>query len=74
VPLGKIVDLDVKVWKAADAETVTCRPTRSGYTAETASAAATALFEVWEIDETAAQVAPANGDEITVRAVFLKTK
>lgn len=72
--VGELVDFEIHVWRTADAESFIGRPTKNGYTAATASAAATMLYEIWEIDETQLQVDPANGDIVTLKAVFLKTK
>lgn len=64
-----LLDLDVRVWRQADAESLVARPTDGGFSFTNK----TATFETWEIDETQAQVDPANGDRTTIKAVFLKT-
>lgn len=74
MPVGGLLSLKVEHWPAADAEPLVAGPTKSGYTAETAAAAATALYESWVIDETAAQTDFASGDQVVITATFLKTK
>lgn len=73
VPVGGLVDLQITHWPAVDAANLNPRPSKAGYTAETASAAATALYETWDNDTTA-QTELASGDQVTITAVFLKTK
>lgn len=74
IPVGPLVEARVNVWKVADAESVVARVTEDGFTAETDAAAATLTFEVWDIDETQAQVDPASGDTVTIACTFLKSK
>lgn len=64
-----LVDFQVTVWRQTDAETLTARPTDGSFS----NSAGTCKYEIWEIDETAAQVDPASGDRVTIRATFLKT-
>lgn len=73
VPVGGLIDLDVRHWAAADAANLNPRPTVSSYTTETASAAATVKYETWDNDTTA-QTELTSGDQVTVTARFLKTK
>jgi len=73
VPLGGLVDLVLTHWPAVDAANLNLRPSKSGYTAETATAAATMKYEAWDNDTTA-QTELASGDQVTITARFLKTK
>jgi hypothetical protein len=66
-----LVDMTITVWRQTDAESLVARPTDGSFSATATSASA--KFEIWEIDESAAQVDPASGDRVTIRAVFLKT-
>lgn len=65
----KLLNMDAVFHLAADSETITTRPTVDSFDLS----AKTAKFEVWEIDETAAQVEPASGSDLFIRATFLKT-
>ena len=65
----KLLDLQVSFHMAADSESLVPRPTVDSFSLS----AKTAAFEVWEIDETAAQVEPASGSDCFIRATFLKT-
>jgi hypothetical protein len=64
---GPLLDLEVKLWTAADAETPIASPVTGSY------ADGAVQFEVWDVDETAAKVDPADGDTMVVTAKFLKT-
>lgn len=71
--VGDLVDFRITVWKATDTEGPVPRPTDGSFIAPTASAAGSVKWELWDIDETAAQVDPASGDTISYCAVFSKT-
>lgn len=73
-PPGGLVDLYVSHWPAADSNIKTTRPTVNGYTAETPAAQATALYESWSVTGAPAQSDFASGDQVTITAVFQKTK
>ncbi len=73
IPVGKLVEFRVTHWPVADAQGFDCGPRKSGFTAETAAAAATMLYEAWDND-TAAQTELTSGDQVSVTAVFLKSK
>lgn len=66
---SKLLNLEVQFHLAADSESVVPRTTVDSFDAS----AKTAKFEVWEIDETAAQVEPASGSDCFIRATWLKT-
>lgn len=63
---GILVDLEVRYHSAADAESLVPRCTVDSFS----RSAKTAAFEVWEIDETAAQVEPASGTDCVIVATF----
>lgn len=73
VPVGGLVDLIVTHWPAVDAANLNPRPSKAGFTAETAAASATMLYETWDNDTTA-QTELSSGDQVTITAVFLKSK
>ena len=66
---AQMLSMDVQVKRAADAESLVCRETVDSFS----RSAKTCAYECWEIDETAAQVDPASGDDVVIRATFLKT-
>lgn len=74
MPVGPLLDLRITHWPVADAGQKSVRPTKAGYTAETAAAAATALYEAWSIGTTPAQIELESGCQVTVEATFQKTK
>ncbi len=65
---SQLLSLDVKVKGAADAEVPIGRETVDTFS----RSAKTVAFEVWDIDETAAQVDPASGTDVVITAKFLK--
>lgn len=73
VPVGPLLELRVTHWPAVDAGPLLAHPKVSTYTSETAAAAATVKYETWDLD-TSAQTELASGDQVTVTAVFQKTK
>ncbi len=73
MPVGKLLDFRVTHWPAIDAQGFDCGPRKSGFTAETAAAAATMKYEAWDND-TAAQTELTSGDQVSITAVFAKTK
>ena len=72
IPAGKLIDLQVTHWAAADAANLNPRPSVSTFTSETDSSGATVKYETWDNDTTA-QTELASGDRVSVKAVFLKT-
>ncbi len=72
LPVGKLVEFTATQAAAVDEEPKVARATVAGYVPETAGAAATMLYESWDIDETAAQIDWPSTSEVTLRAVFLK--
>ncbi len=73
IPVGKLLELRITPSHVADEEAYIGRATQAGFTAETAGAAATALYESWVVDETAAQADWPDTAEVTITAVFQKT-
>ncbi len=73
LPPGVLVECRIVDWPAVDAEPFDCTPKKSGFTAETAAAAATLLYEAWDHDTTA-QTELASGDQVSIVCTFLKTK
>ncbi len=74
VPNGPLHELRITGEQAADEEGLVARPTVGGYTPETPAAEATALYESWVIDETAAQTDWPAASKVSITATFLKTK
>ncbi len=74
IPIGPLVELVITPWHVADEEAYIARPTQGGYTEATDAAAATATYESWVVDETAAQTDWPTTAEVTIKATFLKTK
>lgn len=72
IPVGKLLELRVGHWPVVDAQGFDCGPRKAGFTAETAGAAATMLYEAWDND-TAAQTELTSGDQVSITAVFQKT-
>lgn len=73
LPVGKLIDLVVTHWPAADAANLNLRPSKATWTPETSTTAATVKYEAWDNDTTA-QTELASGDQVSVTAKFLKTK
>jgi hypothetical protein len=73
MPVGPLLDLQLTHWAAADAANLNLRPSVGTFTAETAAAAATVKYEAWDNDTTA-QTELASGDQVTIVAIFQKTK
>ncbi len=73
MPVGPLVDLKVSHWPQANAAPLVASALDGGFTAETAAAAATALYETMDL-ETPARTELPNGDRVTITARFLKTK
>lgn len=73
IPTGPLLDLVLTHWAAADAANMNLRPSVGTFTAETAAAAATVKYESWDNDTTA-QTELASGDQVSITAVFQKTK
>lgn len=69
----KLLDMAVRFHQAADEESIVARMTVDSFDNTTNPAAPTAKFEVWEIDETAAQVEPASGADCFIECTWLKT-
>lgn len=69
---AKLMDMDVKFHMAADSESLVARMTVDSFDNSTPTAPI-AKFEVWEIDETAAQVEPASGSDCFIECTWLKT-
>lgn len=74
VPVGGLVELRVQHWPQAGAEPLVAAPLENEVVAETATAAMTAGYESWVIDETEALTDFPSGDQVSITAVFLKTK
>lgn len=74
MPVGGLVDLRIQHWSQVTVEPLICAPLENEVVAETAGAAMTAGYEAWVIDETAAATELPSGDQVTITAVFLKTK
>lgn len=73
LPTGRLIDVSITHWPAANAEPRVCMPTLSTYTSETDAAGATVKYEAWKLT-TPAQVELANGDKVTIKATWLKGK
>ncbi len=72
-PVGPLIDARATHWPAANAAPLIVRPNVTGFTAETPAAAATMLFEAFDL-ETPARTELANGDRVTYTLVFQKTR
>lgn len=72
IPVGKLLELRVGHWPAVDAARFHAGPVKAGFTAETAGAAATMLYETWDSDTTA-QTELTSGDQVSIVAVFQKS-
>ncbi len=73
LPTGRLINVKITHWPAANAEPRVCMPTVGTYTSETDSSGATVKYEAWKLT-TPAQVELATGDKVTIEAKFLKGK
>lgn len=70
---GRLIDLEITHWPAVDAASLDVQPRTATWTAESGSTGASVKYEAWDNDTTA-QTELASGDQVTIKATFLKTK
>lgn len=73
-PLGPLVDLEVRPWRATTVDAVVPKVVTGSYVAEVGTTKGYVKFEVSEIDETDALVDFSDTDQFVVKATFLKSK
>jgi hypothetical protein len=75
VPRGDLLALECFHQPAANAGPLNLRMTKASYTRESAALGqATVLYEAWSVGTTPAQTELSNGDKVTLKAIWSKTR